>query len=995
MLRAASLALASILAVSAALTGGTAAHAVTEAPSNTNTAVEATEAALSWGVKESFRSYMLMNPDAFGGTITLLGAATQDEGNGVFGWAGGTGTVEADGSNADLAFTGGSGVHFQSHPMETEAGGEAYALDMTFTDPHVVFTSATTAELRFNVAGFEFAGMTEIGEPYSFSDVAVADLALPAPTVVDGGYTWSNAAATLTEQGAAAFGGFYSPGEVLDPVTFSTGELPERPVEVPEPAATTTMLSASETSVELGDRVTFAAEIDPNSAGGTVEFAADGQPMGDAVVVDDGHAHLQVSDLDAGSHDVVASFTPADESAFAASVSEPVTVTVVEASGDEEPVQTDVENANLSWGVKKSFRNYIYNFTQFDGDSRLLGSTTQQEKTDAESGVFHWKSGKGSVTTQGTNVVAAELSYGKPNGMHFQSHPMETASGTEAFALDMTFTNFRIVVTSATTAELRLDASGYEFEDMTSVGDPYSFTDIVIADLELPTPTQSGSTYTWAGAAAALTDEGAVAFGGFYEAGTELDPVTFSITSDADISVKEPSSVQLQASSTKHETGSSVTFTATTTPKSIEGEVEFQVDGTQTGKPVATTSGTAQFTTKLEIGIHSVRAIFTPRGEAYGRSISNPVSVTVTQPQTGNSGESGSGTGGDQTAGSLSWGVSQAFVAYTTCNNKEAFGYSHCAKGNIDTSGVGSGYLFPQASRSSWNEQQQTGTVSYSGSVSFKGYGTTLFNVTNPSITVSSATSATLDTGNGASFGSGSYRLDLGSATKSVGSNGEVTWSNVPVHGTLSSGGAGGSGSQSIGLDSLTFTVGAASTVSYGSTSQGEGEGESEYTAADVAPATSGVTVLTDKDKIKAGGRIEIAATGFDPADEGVLVVLYDADGTGPVILADQVTANAGGAVRWQGTLPREVAEEHIITLQGSTDAGAVIEIVDDAEKAAATQAADADTLSARALADQAPHAAGIAPAGMALWEWWASAGGLVLIAGCMTLLVLRQRSAA
>src|SRR5699024_2528502 len=51
-------------------------------------------------------------------------------------------------------------------------------------------------------------------------------------------------------------------------------------------------------------------------------------------------------------------------------------------------------------------------------------------------------------------------------------------------------------------------------------------------------------------------------------------------------------------------------------------------------------------------------------------------------------------------AGSLKWGISSYFAKYTT----EKSGTSgcptpskHCAGGNIETSGVGSGWLFPQA----------------------------------------------------------------------------------------------------------------------------------------------------------------------------------------------------------------------------------------------------------------------------------------------------------
>ncbi|GAA2189943.1 hypothetical protein GCM10009786_25180 [Leucobacter alluvii] len=338
-------------------------------------------------------------------------------------------------------------------------------------------------------------------------------------------------------------------------------------------------------------------------------------------------------------------------------------------------------------------------------------------------------------------------------------------------------------------------------------------------------------------------------------------------------------------------------------------------------------------------------------------------------------------------AGSLSWSVSNAFAAYTTCTNKEAYGYAHCAKGSIETNGVGAGYLFPQAASSSWDRASQTGTVSYSGSVAFTGYGMTMYNVSNPSITISGPASATLSTGNSTSFGSGTYQLDLASGSKSVGAGGEVTWSNVPVLGTLSSGGAGGSGSQSIGLDPLTFTVGAESQVSFGATAAGSEK--KQYTAADTPPATTGVTVLTDAEKLTPGGRIEIEASGFDPDDEGVLVVLY----SDPIVLDDAATADKNGVVRWSGTLPKDVRGTHTITIQGSTNAGAVIDIVEPKKKKSARSAdVETEALSGAVAEDRVTSAAIIPAGGMALWEWWASAAGLAAIAACMTLLTIRQR---
>ena len=312
----------------------------------------------------------------------------------------------------------------------------------------------------------------------------------------------------------------------------------------------------------------------------------------------------------------------------------------------------------------------------------------------------------------------------------------------------------------------------------------------------------------------------------------------------------------------------------------------------------------------------------------------------------------------------------------------------HCAGGSIATSGVGQGWLFPQAAGGSWNKETQTGTVQFSGVVSFRGYGTTMFQVVNPRITVTSPTSATLYTGYSGRYGPSSVPLNLGAAQKTVGASGEVTWSNVPVGGGL----IGISASQTIGFDPLTFTVGVPSQTTFAPSQQGSET--KKYEAADTPPTTSGLNVLTPADKITEGGRIAVEASGFDAGDSGVLVVLYERGGnSGPMVLDDDVTADSSGKVSWSGTLPKNQKGDHVITVQGSTNAGAEIKILEKREKRAAVKATTATLSGSAAETEEAYDAAGLPlPAGMALWEWWAAAGGLAAIAACTTILAVRQR---
>lgn len=926
-------------------------------------------ASLRWGVKDTFRTY-IQNPLLAKGSYAPTGGAVKRQ-DGLIDWTDPTGKVASESvTKLDARFAVEDGVRFQGHSMPLNGGANTPVLDLTFSHPRVVATGAGTGELYLDVAGREYIDSSTHGDFFELPQVLFATLELPTPTVADGMVTWTSASATLTTDGSKAFGGFYKEGVALDPLTISTPLSEGAVIPDPKPSATSLTIKASASRVVAGSSVELTASVAPKSAAGSVQFSQTGKKIGKPVAVKNGTASVQVKNLAAGKARFTAKFTPANPKAFTASVAKTLTITVT-----KKPTQVKlatVKNASLHWGVRESFRNYVSGPIAH-GSIETLGTTK---------GAFDWRAGTGTAMTDGRS---ASVSFGKGNGMRFTGHAM--AGGN---ALDITFTNPRVQLTSPTAGVLYLDVTSRKFEGMQSISDTY-FTknNVAVANLVVPAPKASGKTLSWAGVKASLSTSGAEAFGGFYNPGEALDDLSFTFDLDSAAVSAKKTSVSLAASATTVTPDASVTLTASVAPKNVAGKVAFAAGNTKLGAPVAAKNGVASTRTKLPVGIHSVVATFTPNSAAYGHSVSQAVKVTVAQERSG--GGAGPGTGGTdgQAAGALSWGVSSAFVAYTTCVNKEAFGYSHCAKdGTISTSGVGAGYVFPQAASSNWDRASQTGTVAYSGSVNFSGYGMAMFNVTNPSITVTSSTSATLQTGNSATYGSAAYELDLAGARKAVGPSGEVTWSGVSVLGSLSSGGAGGSGDQSIGLDNLSFTVGAESSVSYGSTASSDDK--KKRTPAATAPATTGVRVLTPATKLKAGGRIEIQADGFDANDEGVLVVLY----SDPVVLDEEATADANGRVTWSGTLPKDLTGEHVITLQGSTDAGAVIEILDPNKE---RRSAESQTGVPEAVAAEAATAGVAVPGiaqgeGMALWEWWASAAGLVAIAGCMTALAVRQR---
>ncbi|WP_033281955.1 HtaA domain-containing protein [Streptomyces sp. NRRL F-525] len=164
---------------------------------------EIADGKLDWGVKESFRSYVVGS--VANGKITTSDGATQATGNGVFTFTDATGTYDTDADTLSAAFEG--AVNFKGH----EDNG-TYGLDLTFTDLKATLD---------NGSGELTADVTSLGE--KSEDVVLADLKAGSTdlTAKNDVITLDDVTATLTAAGAKAFGGFYQTGAELDPLDLS------------------------------------------------------------------------------------------------------------------------------------------------------------------------------------------------------------------------------------------------------------------------------------------------------------------------------------------------------------------------------------------------------------------------------------------------------------------------------------------------------------------------------------------------------------------------------------------------------------------------------------------------------------------------------------------------------------------------------------------------------------------------------------------------------
>lgn len=159
---------------------------------------------LTWGFKESFRSYI-------SGSIAH-GAWTPSDGASYatpsFTWSEAAGTIDAAGDGrvvfrGTVLFTGHNGL-----------------LNTTVANPVLVFEKGA-ARLLLDIAGVSMdAAMAGDTTAVAHPAVPFADLGALAPTWVTGEVAVADAPATVTPEGFAAFGN-YEAGTPLDPVSFA------------------------------------------------------------------------------------------------------------------------------------------------------------------------------------------------------------------------------------------------------------------------------------------------------------------------------------------------------------------------------------------------------------------------------------------------------------------------------------------------------------------------------------------------------------------------------------------------------------------------------------------------------------------------------------------------------------------------------------------------------------------------------------------------------
>ncbi|MBC9927572.1 MULTISPECIES: HtaA domain-containing protein [unclassified Leucobacter] len=173
----------------------------------------------------------------------------------------------------------------------------------------------------------------------------------------------------------------------------------------------------------------------------------------------------------------------------------------------EAGVGCTISDASLSWGVIERWRAYITG-TIANGDWTL------NDGVEYETPAFRWAAGSGALEADGSGTI------GFTGGVHFTGHEG---------LLQLDVANPTLELVSPTEAYLLLDLASTK-----QTGEPdVSLPQVRAVKLDLTgTIIVNGVTLEIVDAPGRFTAEGASAFGGFYAAGEEVDPL--SLTAQAE-----------------------------------------------------------------------------------------------------------------------------------------------------------------------------------------------------------------------------------------------------------------------------------------------------------------------------------------------------------------------------------------------------------------------------------------------------------------------------
>ncbi|WP_085529075.1 HtaA domain-containing protein [Kocuria massiliensis] len=459
---------------------------------------------LSWGVKESFRKY-LKSPLA-GGAWTLTDV---EENGGNFTWGKSSGQYDSATQSGEVKYSG--QLHFTGHHG---------TLDLKISN------------LTLQIAGGQGTLKADVvskdtsGKVHDTPGIALASVDLAGLTVTGNELAVTDAPATLTAEGASAFGGFYKAGAQLDPLNFQAqlGEATTPPT-TDTPADSASSDAPAETHSDTHAHTHAEAESDAqvdarmeNPSQAQVDAPADNtvdaktdqevqQAESSSETNEPAQTDQASAEAPAPHHEVVPSQNASTDPGHANLQCLPVSVpqpakssapVVADGQAVTPSAQGTVSAASLNWGVKSSYRNYI--------SGGIAQGKWDLTDTQYSNGAFTWSNGSGSYEN-GSGSVSF------PGSVHFTGHHG---------LLDQMISNVKLEFAQG---EGRIIAQ-VSYKDMQ--GKQHNDLQIALARVDLSSLKVDGGKISLHAAKTSLTKEGADFFGGFYSEGQELDPLTFT-----------------------------------------------------------------------------------------------------------------------------------------------------------------------------------------------------------------------------------------------------------------------------------------------------------------------------------------------------------------------------------------------------------------------------------------------------------------------------------
>ena len=412
---------------------------------------------LSWDIRESFLKY-------------LTGFAH--------------GSVNVEGMEKTAAggfkYTQASGVY---NP-ETKTGQINFAGTAEFTG-HNGQLKSTIKNMRLVVVNSkgtlvaDVDALTRDGKSVSKTGLAIAEVDLSGASVKDGVFSAQNAAVALTAEGSdVLFAGQYRGADnAMAPLSFSvklSEQTAENTVEIPR-------VSENKSSDNKGSENGSSDNSSSNSSGNS-------------------GANGSGSNGSAGTSGSVSNSGSSSNGSVSNNPAQPVCVPVTRTREVQEQGASDgtIKSANLGWGVRDSFRNYVRGGIA-NGSWELNGTSYSSDAFNWSNGTGTFKGGKGSISFSGS--------------VRFTGHHG---------ILDTTIANPRLEINGN---------SGTLYATMNSndpSGKATNYGEVALLKVDLSGLQSSSDAVSVNGAATTLTAEGAKAFAGFYDAGKDMAPLSFS-----------------------------------------------------------------------------------------------------------------------------------------------------------------------------------------------------------------------------------------------------------------------------------------------------------------------------------------------------------------------------------------------------------------------------------------------------------------------------------